>query len=78
MKFEGGELTQSQVAAGLAVMRGEFAGTKVMTALEKAGVVLSVPAADSLIATEVKAGSIVRVTRGLYRSALTSDDGWKV
>lgn len=69
MEYQGGELSEAQVGAGIAAMRGEFSGGKVMTALQQAGVVWNVPAANTLIAREVKAGRIYRVTRGLYRQA---------
>ena len=69
MKYEGGQLSQAQIEAGVAVMKGEFDGGKVMTALEKAGVAWNVPAANTLIAREIKAGRIYRVTRGIYRQA---------
>ncbi|KKC27484.1 hypothetical protein WP12_03065 [Sphingomonas sp. SRS2] len=69
MKYQGGELSETQIGAGVAAMTGEFSGGKVMTALEQAGVAWIVPAANTLIAREVKAGRIYRVTRGLYRQA---------
>jgi hypothetical protein len=67
MKFQYGELTQIQIEAGVAAMRGEFTGSKIMDALTRAGVSLCVPAANALIAREIKAGRINRVTRGIYR-----------
>jgi len=67
MKIFGGEMTQAQVDAGIAVMRGEFDGTRVMKALSDAGVRNCVSAAEVLINRELKAGHIRRITRGLYR-----------
>lgn len=69
MKYQGGELSEAQIDAGVSAMRGEFSGGKVTTALEQAGAVWSVPAANALIAREIKAGRIYRVTRGIYRQA---------
>jgi hypothetical protein len=67
VKIFGGELSQDQIEAGLAVMRGEFTGSKVMTALGNSGVRNVVPGAEALISREIKAGRIVRITRGIYR-----------
>ena len=67
MKIFGGEVSQSQIDAGLAVMKGEFGSTKVMTALKNAGVVNCVPGAETLLARELRLGNIERITRGLYR-----------
>jgi hypothetical protein len=67
VKIFDGELSQDQIEAGLAVMRGEFTGSKVMTALGNAGVKNVVPGAEVLINREIKAGRIIRITRGIYR-----------
>jgi len=67
MKYYEGELTQDQIDAGLAVMGREFDALKVMGALRKAGVEKIVPASKRLIARELKAGNIARVTQGIYR-----------
>jgi hypothetical protein len=67
MKIFGGEITEAQIAAGVAAMKGEFPGTKVMSALRTAGVTNVVSAAEVLINRELKTGRISRVTRGLYR-----------
>jgi hypothetical protein len=66
MKIYGGELTQTQIDAGLAVMKGRFEGHKVMEALSEAGVTNCVPGAEVLIGRELKAGNIRRITRGFY------------
>lgn len=67
MKIFGGEMSQSQIDAGLAIMKGEFEGSKVMRALGDAGVVNCVAGAEALLARELRLGHIERITRGLYR-----------
>ena len=69
MKTSRGELSSSQIDAGLAVMRGEFKGAMVMSALSAAGVTDFVSAAERLISRELKSGNIERNTRGIYRAA---------
>lgn len=67
MKIFGGEMTDAQVEAGLAAMRGrQFNSTVVMGALKRAGVVNNVSGAQALLAREVRNGRIRQVTRGIY------------
>ena len=67
MKVYGGEqLTPAQIKAGLAAMKGEFTGSKVMSALKDAGVTNIVSGAEALIGRELRLGNIRRVTQGIY------------
>lgn len=67
MKYADAELSQEQIDAGLAAMGRQFDAFKVMAALRKAGVQQIVPASERLIARELKAGRITKVTQGIYR-----------
>jgi hypothetical protein len=67
MKIFGGEMSQVQIEAGLATMKGEFSSTTVMTALSKAGVKACLSGAQTLIRRELRTGHIERITRGIYR-----------
>jgi hypothetical protein len=69
VKIYGGEITEAQIVAGIDAMKGDFTSEKVMQALQAAGVINSVSAAEVLINREIKSGHIKRVTRGLYRES---------
>jgi hypothetical protein len=69
MKYFEGELSSAQIEAGVAVMRGEFDAFKVMAALRNAGAETVSFASERLLARELKAGRITRVTQGIYRQA---------
>ena len=47
-------------------MRGRFNATKVMKALDEAGVTNYVSGAEVLIVSELKHGNIKRIARGIY------------
>jgi hypothetical protein len=66
MKIYRGEMSRAQIEAGLAVMKGEFKGTRVMTALSNAGVAHCVPGAQALLARALRLGRVRRITRGRY------------
>ena len=61
-------MSQAQIEAARAVMKGEFDVIKVMTALGNAGVANIVPGAEALLAREVKLGRVERLSSGRYRS----------
>lgn len=68
MKIFGGEqMTQAQIDAGCAAMKGRFKGTQVMEALTKAGVHNSISGMEALLARETRNGRIQKITRGIYR-----------
>jgi len=68
MKIFGGEqLTQAQIDAGLAAMKGRCKGTKVMEALTQSGVHNSLSGMEALLARELRNGRIRRITRGIFQ-----------
>ena len=69
MKVYHSGLSPAQVAAGFAVMKGEFTSLKVMNALLAAGVKNCHSEADALIRRELRLGNVRRITRGIYEKS---------
>ena len=74
MKVHGVEITDEQIAAGLAAMSGEFRFSDVQAALIRAGVAydgdVSMRAADRLLQRERKADRITAVSSKLWAEVL--------
>lgn len=71
MRVYGKEVTQEQIAAGLAAMTGEFTVSDVEDALERAGCEYEMRAADRLLQKERKAGRIKFGPDGKWRTLPT-------
>lgn len=69
MKVYDIEITERQITAGLAAMRGDFTCKDVEAALREAGAAYVMRTADRLLQKERKAGRIVAVSSKLWRAA---------
>lgn len=69
MRVLGHTITDEQIAAGLAAMKGRFRAHDVRRAMAKAGVKETDRAADRLMQSERKAGRIRAVNNKLWEAA---------
>jgi hypothetical protein len=79
MKVYGVEITEEQIAAGIAAMAGDFTILKVQIALQRAGVprdgAVASRAADRLLQRERKAGRIVAVNNRNWTATKARETG---